>query len=125
MALDFLRSVQRREGREYVFGIASRGFSGWGWHVLKLNARIIAARGNPLEDWRLHDLRRSMRTGLGKLGIAPHIAELCINHVKGGVQAIYDRYTYLPQIGAALAAWAVHVEMITGEKSDKVTALRA
>ena len=36
----------------------------------------------------------------------PDIAELCINHVKGGVLAVYDRYRYAPEIKAALALWA-------------------
>ena len=47
-----------------------------------------------------------MRTGLGKLGVRPHIAELAINHVKGGVEAIYDRHRYQREIRAALAWWA-------------------
>ena len=39
-----------------------------------------------------------MRTNLGKLGVPPHIAELAINHIKGGVQAIYDRHRYQREI---------------------------
>jgi hypothetical protein len=37
-------------------------------------------------------------------------------------------YPYQPQIGAALAAWAAHIEMITGEKPatpDRLVKLRA
>jgi hypothetical protein len=50
---------------------------------------------------------------------------LAINHAKGGIQAIYDRYTYLPQIGAALTAWAAHIEqLLTGGKLDRVVGLR-
>jgi hypothetical protein len=48
------------------------------------------------------------------LGVAPHIAELVINHVRGGVWAIYDRHRYEPEIKAALAAWADHVKAIVG-----------
>jgi hypothetical protein len=55
-----------------------------------------------------------MRTGLGKIGVAPHIAELVINHVRGGVEAIYDRHRYQPEIKAALTAWADHVLALVG-----------
>jgi hypothetical protein len=94
---------------------------------MTLNTRIALARGGkPLEHWTIHDLRRTFRTGLGRIGIAPHVAELCINHAKGGVQAIYDRHTYQPQIKAALAAWAAHIEqLLTGAKADRIVPLRA
>jgi hypothetical protein len=66
-----------------------------------------------------------MRTGLGRLGVQPHIAELCINHVKGGVEAIYDRHKYQHEIGEALARWAAHVLDIVEGRPSKVVALRA
>ena len=109
-AVDILRSVPRQIGREFIFGRGSKsGFSGFSYSTLALNSRIVESEGKPLAPWTLHDLRRSYRTGLGKLGVAPHIAELCINHVKGGVEAIYDRHRYQPEIKAALALWAEHV----------------
>ncbi len=60
-------------------------------------------------EWTLHDLRRTMRTGLGRIGVPPHIAELLINHVKGGIEAVYDRYSYAAEKRDALARWAAHV----------------
>jgi integrase len=124
-ALDIMRSVPLREGRDHFFGGAKNGFVAWTLDKLKIDARITAARGKALDHWTLHDCRRTMRTGLGRLGIAPHIAELTINHAKGGIQAVYDRYSYQPQIKAALAAWAAHIEqLIAGEKTDRVMALR-
>src|SRR5262249_15949172 len=87
-AVQVLKSAPRRAEREYGFGLSGGGFSAFSYSTLALNSRIVEAEGNALAPWRLHDLRRTMRTGLGKLGVAPHIAELCINHVKGGVEAI-------------------------------------
>ena len=109
VAIDLLRSVPRRAGREYVFGGRGGAFSAWSYSTIALNSRITEAEGKPLAHWTLHDLRRTLRTGLGRLGVAPHIAELVINHVKGGVEAIYDRYRYQPEIKAALALWATHM----------------
>jgi hypothetical protein len=67
-----------------------------------------------------------MRTNLGKLGIPPHIAELAINHAKGGIQAIYDKHRYEREIGTALATWAEHLlALVEGRESKVVTLQRA
>jgi hypothetical protein len=92
--------------RPYVFGTRGPGFTAWAYSKMRLDTRIAEAAGRPLAPWVLHDLRRTMRTGLGKSGVPPHIAEMVINHVRGGVEAVYDRYRYEPEIKAALAAWA-------------------
>jgi integrase len=125
LVLAILQSAPRREGREYVFGHRGGSFAGWGYTTMALNSRITAAEGKALPDWRLHDLRRTYRTGLGKLGVPPHIAELCINHVKGGVEAIYDRHRYEREIASALAQWAEHVTALIEGRKSKVVALRA
>ncbi len=93
VAIDILRSVPRQDDRDFVFGRFGGAFSGWSALKLRLDSRIVMATGKPLAPWRLHDLRRTMRTGLSKIGVRPHIAELVINHVKGGVEAIYDRHS--------------------------------
>jgi integrase len=124
VALDVLRSAKRREGREYVFGNRGGSFCAWSYATIALNARITAAEGKPLSGWRLHDLRRSYRTGLGKLGVRPDVAELCVNHVKGGVQAIYDKHKYAKEIKAALALWADFVLAAVENRKRKIVPLR-
>jgi integrase len=124
-ALAILRAIPRQDGRRFVFGKTGSGFSGWSVMKATLDARITVAEAKPLAPWVLHDLRRTMRTGLGRLGVAPHIAELCINHVKGGIQAVYDKHRYQGEIGAALALWADHVLAVAAGQRTKVVALRA
>jgi integrase len=126
VAIEILRSAPRQEGRDFVFGRFGGAFKGWAAAKLRLDARIAITTGKPLAPWRLHDLRRTMRSNLGRLGVPPHIAELAINHAKSGVQAIYDRHRYQREIGAALALWADYVEQLVSGKSQtaKVTALR-
>jgi hypothetical protein len=123
---ELLAAVPKQSGGDFVFG---RGgdtpFSGWSAAKLYLDARIVITTGKALPHWTLHDLRRSMRSGLGKLGVPPHVAELAINHVKGGVEAIYDRYHYQREIGAALARWAEHVLAIVEGRESNVVALSA
>jgi integrase len=123
-ALDILRTMTRKEGRDYVFG-RGKGYNGWSYSTMALNSRIAAKHGRPLAPWRLHDLRRSMRTGLGRLGVRPDIAELCINHVKGGIEAVYDLHRYQPEIKAALARWATHVSASVEGRESNVVPMRA
>jgi integrase len=69
----------------------------------------------------LHDLRRSVATGMAELGIAPHIVEAILNHVghKAGVAGIYNRAKYEPEKRAALELWASHLAEVVGlEKAE-------
>ena len=34
-------------------------------------------------------------------GVAPHVGEMAIGHARAGVQAIYDKHKYEPEIKAA------------------------
>jgi integrase len=123
-ALAILRAIPWREGRATVFG-RSEARRSWSHVKATLDARITAANGGaPLPPWRLHDLRRTMRTGLSKLGVRPDVAELCINHVKGGVAAVYDKHKYEGEIAHALARWADHV-LDVAEGRGQVVALHS
>jgi integrase len=124
LAIDILRAQPRRAS-DYVFGHRRNGFSTWSYSVVKLNARIIEAEGKPLAAWTLHDLRRTMRTGLGVLGVRPDVAELCVNHVKTGVMAVYDRHKYQAEIAHALALWADRVSAIVEGRTSNVTVLHS
>jgi integrase len=106
VAVEILRSVRRKDG--CLFGRSERGFNAWHSGMRALNRRL-AVVGTPVTGWSLHDVRRSVRSGLGRLGIAPHIAERVIGHAPRGVESVYDRFSYAPQIRAALQAWADHL----------------
>ncbi len=126
VAIDILKSVPARPDREFFFGVRGGSFCAWSYATLHLHARIAEAKGQPLPRWTLHDLRRTVRTGMGRLGVAPHIAELVLNHRKGGVEAIYDRHKYEREITAALALWADHVlAAVEGRSTQVVPLLRA
>lgn len=108
------------------------GVSGYAKAKARLDAEMLAlartgaaaAGGDPesitLEPWRLHDLRRTASTGMGRLKIEPHVIEAVLNHRSGvikGVAAVYNRYQYLDEKRAALQAWASHVASISGEQN--------
>lgn len=80
-----------------------------------------------LSAWRLHDLRRTVATGLQRLGIRFEVTEAVLNHVsgaKGGVAGIYQRHDWKEEKRSALNAWAAHVsELITGAGDTNVVRL--
>jgi integrase len=58
------------------------------------------------DPFTIHDLRRTARTHLEAIGVAPHIAERCLNHAIRGVVGIYNRYDYIDERRVALQSWA-------------------
>ena len=67
-----------------------------------------------IEEFTLHDLRRTCRTGLSRLKIAPHIAERCLNHKQEKIAGTYDLYEYVDEKREALDKWAAHLEALRG-----------
>ena len=62
--------------------------------------------------------------GLGKLGVAPHVAELTINHARRGIETVYDKYRYEDEIKTALTLWADCVLSAVEGQERKVVPLR-
>ena len=103
-----LEARPRRDKRQLVFGEGQGPYSAWGQARKALDRRILAARkaaaeaaglgpAEAMEPFTLHDLRRSVVTGMNELGIAPHVVEAVVNHVSGaaraGVAGVYNRLT--------------------------------
>lgn len=70
--------------------------------------------GDPgqVDDWRVHDLRRSAATGMAALHFAPHVIEAVLNHrsgIRSGLVANYQRFEHRPERNAALLSWSRHV----------------
>mgnify|MGYP000092973775 CR=1 FL=1 len=79
-----------------------------------------------LEPFRPHDLRRSCRTGLARLGVADEVGERVLNHHRGGLVAVYNRHRYEAGMRAALDAWDRHLCRLIGQASGaNVVELRA
>jgi integrase len=66
-----------------------------------------------IPPWTLHDLRRSFASGLGRLGVAPHVIERMLNHKVKGVARIYNRHQYEDECAAAWRLWSDHIAKIT------------
>ena len=72
-------------------------------------------------EWRLHDIRRTVTSGMAQLGIQPHIADKILNHQSGtisGVTAVYQRHKFLKERKTALNAWGNYVQSLL-DKTDR------
>lgn len=58
-----------------------------------------------LAKWTPHDLRRTARTHMAKIGIIEEHAEAVIGHCKKGVVNVYNKYDYQEEKKQALIKW--------------------
>ena len=122
MAVDLLKSLPRFTAGPYVFTSSAglRPMQAFSAYKREINERVPG-----LGDWRFHDLRRTMRTGLAALGVNPFIAELCIGHRQEGVHAVYDLHRYRAQKAEAMKLWANKVRDLVTPSPKNVVALKA
>jgi integrase len=128
MAREVLQAVPRIAGpREYVFTRNGRTAMSAGTRfVRRLNALMERRAGHKVPEWRLHDIRRTVATGLQRLGVPQEVTEAVLNHKSGkitGVAAVYARHDYAQEKADALERWAHEVQRIVGGEA-KVVPLR-
>jgi integrase len=95
-----------------------------GWSGAKIQIDTLA----PLPAWRVHDLRRTVATGMQRLGVGLQVVEAVLGHVSGsraGIVGIYQRYDYANEKRAALEAWGAHVmALVEGRTPGVVLPIR-
>jgi len=100
-----------------------RPFSRAARRIRSAVSRVVQSE---VEPWTWHDIRRTVATGLQRLGVRLEVTEAVLNHVSGtraGIVGVYQRYEWLDEKRAALSAWAA--EVVGREESDNVIQLRA
>jgi integrase len=97
-------------GEPYVFGTATgKRFQQFGRQKRAMD-QVCGVSG-----WRIHDLRRTIVSGMARLGVPPHVADKILNHQEGtisGVAAVYQRHDFLTERKEALDRWGAHLEEI-------------
>jgi integrase len=84
--------------------------------------KLDAASG--VTGWRLHDLRRTARSLLARAGVASEVAEQCLGHVLGGVEATYNRHGYHSEKRRAYEALASLIKRIIDPAPANVVSMR-
>lgn len=130
-AVAVLKATPRIKGASKVFptrGDGDKGTSGFSKFMTRFRALIEKDLKRPVEDWRLHDLRRTLATGLQRLGTRIEVTEAVLNHVSGsrsGIVGVYQRHEFADEKRHALDLWASEVErMVAGKDRDNVVAIK-
>jgi integrase len=118
---EIVDAVPHRAGNDLLFGYrGKRGFGDWSKCKRALDDKL------DLPKWVIHDLRRSVATGMGNnLGIQPHVVEEILNHQSGhkrGVAGIYNRSPYEREVRAGMALWCDHIRALIEGGERKVLA---
>ncbi|AJE46148.1 phage integrase [Celeribacter indicus] len=100
-ALALVEALPKWNGGDFLLSTTGgkRPVSGFS----KAKARLD--RLSKVEDWTLHDLRRSAATHMARLGIPQEHIERVLGHAIEGVAGTYNRYSYLTEKRAALELW--------------------
>lgn len=77
-------------------------------HALRKNLKCF----KNVEQYTPHDLRRCAASQMTALGIPRLVVSKVLNHVEGGVTAIYDRHSYDKEKQHALKTWGSKLEEI-------------
>ena len=68
-----------------------------------------AIQGHSVAAFTPHDLRRTGRTGLARLGVKVEVAERVLNHARERMEATYDVHHCTEEKRAALEKWAEYL----------------
>jgi integrase len=93
---------------EYLFSttFGKQPVGGFAGAKERLDKLMTEELGEELKPFRIHDLRRTVRTRLASLKVPDKIAEMVIGHGKKGLGRVYDQHTYLDEMRDAVELWA-------------------
>jgi len=124
--ITLLDALPRWKRGDYVFSASGgeRPFGGHSCAKARLDREMVRSwraigrvqgidrRNAQIENWTLHDIRRTVRTRLSALRVPEQIAELVIGHAKRGLIRVYDQHKYADEVREALALWNAKLETI-------------
>ena len=107
-AVKVLESLPRFQNGDYLFSTkyGKKPVNSFNKAKLALDAAMLAEL-KELPPFVIHDIRRTMRTGLSAIpSISDLVRELVIAHTKPGLHRVYDQHSYEAEKRHALDAWA-------------------
>jgi integrase len=128
LALQLIREARDLGGSSPWLFPSPKGEGGIDPHAsTKALGRARAAIG--LDDFRVHDLRRTAATRMAEMGINPHTISLVLNHIsirRGTITGkVYNQYSYDREKREALIAWGARLErIVAGEEGANVAPMR-
>lgn len=85
-----------------------------GWR--RIYARVLEKADRPVPHFTPHDIRRTVATGLQRMGVPLTVSEAVLNHqsgaAKSGVAGVYHRHHYTDEKREALRMWSEELDRI-------------
>jgi integrase len=124
-AIAILEALPRFKNGDFVFSttFGTKPVNGFSKAKVNLDRAMAAEVGGAVAPFVIHDIRRSMRTGLSALPITDRVRELVIAHAQPGLHKVYDRHSYRQEKRHALNLWASRLRTIVDPPSDNVRQL--
>jgi len=111
-AIEFLKQLRLSTG-DYPFpslktgkSLRQKSLTEQSWQLRSSNRML------DIEKWTPHDLRRTVRSGLSKLGCRTEVAEAILGHSRQGIQGTYDLHAYEEEAREWLQKWADHLDSL-------------
>jgi integrase len=104
---------------DYVFGAAPVE------HFDRIK-RALDERMGVTPAWVVHDIRRTVASGMAKIGVSVPVIEKILAHRSGtfsGVVGTYQRHSFVPEMAVAMQRWADYVDRLVTGKPAKVVKL--
>jgi len=109
-AREFEKLKVMADGARYVLPNADHSAPADPKYITRSVARCLTRfKKHEIAAFTPHDLRRTGRTGLVKLGVKIDIAERVLNHARERMAATYDVHDYMDEKRDALEKWAAHL----------------
>jgi integrase len=125
--VSLIDSIPRGKSGDYVFSQSDgrKPIARFSAEKARLDSLIVKLLGSKLDAFVIHDLRRTMRTGLGAIPqISDKVKELVIAHTQAGVNRTYDRHAYRDEKREALRLWQARLRGLVAGDSANVVKLR-
>ncbi len=112
-----LEDLPRHAGGDFLFSATggAKPIAAFSKMKAKLDDAMkveLAKEGKPFEPWTIHDIRRTVRTGLSRLKVDLEIRERILAHIPAKLVRTYDKHDFEDEKRAALEAWYAELKRI-------------
>ncbi|MBB6407641.1 tyrosine-type recombinase/integrase [Mesorhizobium sangaii] len=130
-AVEIIKALPKIKGKDgYCFTTTGETHvTGYSRSKARLDAKMLEILRDGADDpnsiklpgWTLHDLRRTLASGMARLGINLPVIEKVLNHTSGsfgGIVSVYQHHDFADEKRRALNAWGSFIASLVADKAQ-------